>query len=367
MTEKDRYVLYSLLIFLSCFLLGSLHTCGQTYSDTIGYDQMEAYNWSGNWWTGAPTTGFYTNFSKSAPASAVIYGSGGASDEYDWYVLPNVDTLDPNKEYKIQINVGSYRATSTGIYSGVDIDDYLDIQVSTDGGVTYNSELRVTGNNNAYWEYNTKTITKVVNGSVDIYSPSGGGDRTELGDGFSVLELTFPLGTREIAVDILAVADRIGEEWWIDDIFLLGSGGGFSLPIDLVSFTASLNQQNDVSLQWIVASEVNNDYFSISRSYDFYNWELVGTVDGRGNSNVEKIYTMIDTKPTSEITYYRLTQTDYDGNYESFPPISLMYKERGSEIISTVNVQGQQVDGNYRGIVIDIYKDNTIKKRMQNE
>ena len=370
MTEKDRYVLYSLLIFLSCFLLGSLHTCGQTYNDTIGYDQMESYTWSGNWWLNNSNIGFASNIAVSSPASAYFYGTGGGNSpaEYNWYVLPSIDTLNPDEEHKMKFHFSSPRITSTGSTSGIDLADYIDIQVSTDGGVTYNSEVRITGFNNAYWDYNSTTITKVVNGTLDTYTPAGGGDRTLLGDGYSVVELTFPLGVTQIAVDVYVRANAAGEEFWMDDFFMLGSGGGgFALPIDLVSFTASLNEQNDVSLQWIVASEVNNDYFSISRSYDFYNWELVGTVDGRGNSNVEKIYTMIDTKPTSEITYYRLTQTDYDGNYESFPPISLMYKERGSEIISTVNVQGQQVDGNYRGIVIDIYKDNTIKKRMQNE
>lgn len=327
-TNEDTYIKKVFIIFLVSFFLGLCdQMCGQTYEDTVGYDQMEAFNWSGNWWTGAPTTGFYTNYSKSAPASAVIYGSGGGADEYDWYVLPNIDTLDPDQEYKIQINVGSYRATSTGGFSGVDIDDYLDIQVSTDGGVTYNSELRVTGNNNAYWEYNTKTITKVVNGSVDIYSPAGGGDRTELGDGFSVLELTFPLGTREIAVDILAVVDRAGEEWWIDDIFLLGSGGGFSLPIDLISFGIGPNDLGQVVIEWSTASQVNNDYFTIERSLDCEIWEDVKEIPGSGNTNTQIDYHFIDPSPYIGLSYYRLRQTDYDGKTETFTPKSVIIKD----------------------------------------
>ena len=64
---------------------------------------------------------------KSSPASAVIYGTGGGADEFDWYSLPNIDTLEIDQEYKVQINLGSYRFTSTGPNSGVDVDDYIDV------------------------------------------------------------------------------------------------------------------------------------------------------------------------------------------------------------------------------------------------
>ncbi len=181
-------------IKLLILLLSIMHIVnGQTFPDTVAYDQMEGYTWSGNWWVGAATTGFFSNASKSAPASAVIYGTGNANDEYDWYSLPNIDTLDPNQEYKVQLNVGSYRFTSTGPNSGIDASDYIDVQVSTDGGLTYLSEVRITGNNNAYWDFNSKTVSKVVNGNVDIYTPAGGGDRTLAGDGYSIIELIFPL------------------------------------------------------------------------------------------------------------------------------------------------------------------------------
>ena len=92
----------NLYILIFSFLL-SLNIVCQNFNDTIAYDKMELYNWSGNWWSGSPTTGFYTNASISSPASAVIYGSGGGDDEYDWYSLPNIDTLDPTLEYKVQI------------------------------------------------------------------------------------------------------------------------------------------------------------------------------------------------------------------------------------------------------------------------
>ena len=310
-------------IKLLILLLSIMHIVnGQTFPDTVAYDQMESYTWSGNWWVGAATTGFFSNASKSAPASAVIYGTGNANDEYDWYSLPNIDTLDITQEYKVQLNVGSYRFTSTGPNSGIDASDYIDVQVSTDGGLTYLSEVRITGNNNAYWDFNSKTISKVVNGNVDIYTPAGGGDRTLAGDGYSIIELIFPLGTRQIAIDVLAVVDRAGEEFWFDDFFLLGSGSGTSLPIDLLSFTAEADGTS-VDVTWVVSSQVNNDYYIIEKSMDCYTWKEVDRMTGEGNSNTETVYGLTDKHAYIGLSYYRLRQVDYDGKSETFYPVSV--------------------------------------------
>ena len=299
---------------------------GQNFDDTIAFDKMELYNWSGNWYSGAPTTGFFTNASVSSPASAVIYGTGGGADEYDWYSLPNIDTLDPTLEYKVQLNIGSYRLTSTGGFSGIDASDYIDIQVSTDGGLTYLSEIRVTGNNNAYWNYNSKTISKIVDGNLDIYTPAGGGDRTLLGDGYSIIELILPLGTRQVAVDVLAVVDRAGEEFWFDNFFLLGSGSGTSLPIDLLSFMAEADGTS-VDVTWVVSSQVNNDYYVIEKSMDCYEWKEVDRMTGEGNSNTETVYGLTDKHAYIGLSYYRLRQVDYDGNSETFLPVSVNVKD----------------------------------------
>jgi len=313
-------LIYASLVILMVFACDRVN--GQTFPDTVAYDCMEGYNWSGNWWSGAATTGFFTNASKSAPVAAVIYGTGNANDEYDWYSLPNIDTLSIDQEYKVQINLGSYRFTSTGPNSGVDVGDYIDVQVSLDGGLTYNSEIRITGNNNAYWDFNSKAISKVINGTVDIYTPAGGGDRTLVGDGYSVIELIFPLGTRQIAIDVLAVVDRVGEEWWMDDFFLLGSGSGTSLPVDLLSFNANADGTS-VDIDWIVESQINNDYYIIENSLDCYEWKEVNRVEGDGNCNTTKFYSLKDYSPHIGLSYYRLTQVDYDGKLETFYPVSV--------------------------------------------
>jgi len=93
------------------------------------------------------------------------------------------------------------------------------------------------------------------------------------------------------------------------------------LPIELLYFTAEC--ENDaVRLEWATASETNNDYFLIERSNDGLSWTSVGTVDGAGNSMSELNYSLYDVDPIQGKAYYRITQFDFDGQFERFDIIS---------------------------------------------
>ncbi|MCG9911799.1 MAG: T9SS type A sorting domain-containing protein, partial [Flavobacteriales bacterium] len=95
------------------------------------------------------------------------------------------------------------------------------------------------------------------------------------------------------------------------------------LPIVLQSFTAECDN-GMVKLNWITASEINNEIFLIDRSPNLVEWEEVTTVAGAGNSNAPLSYTAVDDRPLNGLSYYRLTQRDYDGTTESFDPISII-------------------------------------------
>jgi hypothetical protein len=86
------------------------------------------------------------------------------------------------------------------------------------------------------------------------------------------------------------------------------------LPIELLSFNAVCDDEK-VNLNWATASETNNDYFTIEHSKDAQTWETVAVMPGAGNSNSTLNYSAIDNQPFSGYTYYRLKQTDYNGNY----------------------------------------------------
>lgn len=84
-------------------------------------------------------------------------------------------------------------------------------------------------------------------------------------------------------------------------------------PVEFVQVKAELISQ-EVILSWSTASEINNDYFTIEKSYDLDNFISIGQVEGAGNSTEMKYYTFTDNRLRPGNMYYRIRQTDFDGN-----------------------------------------------------
>ncbi len=94
------------------------------------------------------------------------------------------------------------------------------------------------------------------------------------------------------------------------------------LPIELLHFSA-ICTINSIKVNWSTASETNNDYFLLERSSDGISFVPIQTIDGAGNSSHELDYHFIDNSVLSnQIYYYRLSQTDYNGQKEYFDVIS---------------------------------------------
>ena len=101
------------------------------------------------------------------------------------------------------------------------------------------------------------------------------------------------------------------------------------LPIDLASFDA-LVEGETVRLKWSTLSEINNSYFELERSLDGQRFEVIGTVEGAGNSNEVLYYSFLDEKPFDGTSYYRLKQTDFDGTSEYFEVVTVKIDVEGT-------------------------------------
>ncbi|MEM6526269.1 MAG: T9SS type A sorting domain-containing protein [Bacteroidota bacterium] len=90
-----------------------------------------------------------------------------------------------------------------------------------------------------------------------------------------------------------------------------------TLPVTLVSFDGNFNEnQGATKLQWVTATEKDNDYFIVQRSSNGKDYQEIGKVDGSGNSTSLVNYSFVDTDPLGGTNYYRLKQVDFDGQYE---------------------------------------------------
>ena len=95
-----------------------------------------------------------------------------------------------------------------------------------------------------------------------------------------------------------------------------------ALPVELYSFTGENSEEKNI-LEWVTASEINNDFFTIEKSDDgIYFHELI-KLNGAGSSSTFKNYFASDDDPYPDITYYRLKQTDFNGDFTYSPVISV--------------------------------------------
>ncbi len=104
--------------------------------------------------------------------------------------------------------------------------------------------------------------------------------------------------------------------------FAAGPGLG-PLPVTLTHFDAACTQQG-VALFWTTESEINNMHFRVERSENLLDWTEIAVVPGAGNSNEPLHYQINDNRPLNGLAYYRITQYDFDGESESFVPVSLV-------------------------------------------
>lgn len=100
--------------------------------------------------------------------------------------------------------------------------------------------------------------------------------------------------------------------------WILGSLNTFSdlsvLPVRLISFEGKVNAAGLAELHWKTAEETSNLGFELQKSLDGRSWELLGWVDGAGDSKTVKSYQFVDREFVTT-SYYRLRQVDADDSY----------------------------------------------------
>lgn len=127
------------------------------------------------------------------------------------------------------------------------------------------------------------------------------------------------------------------------------------LPIELSNFDVSC-VDGQAAIHWTTLSEINNDYFTVSKSTDGIQFTNLVTVPGAGNSNEPLNYTFHDDARQSEAVYYRLSQTDVDGATEYFTPRVFHGCDLDAPIISTEQNRNVRVRGTHiqEVLVVDL-------------
>ncbi len=104
--------------------------------------------------------------------------------------------------------------------------------------------------------------------------------------------------------------------------FGIGSTSANPLPVELISFDAVI-LNNQVTLTWKTATEINSYKFEIERAKTQNNkqltkpiYETIGFIQAAGNSQTVREYSFTDCSVSTGSYIYRLKQIDIDGNFE---------------------------------------------------
>lgn len=95
------------------------------------------------------------------------------------------------------------------------------------------------------------------------------------------------------------------------------------LPVELTSFSGTVDAQNQAMLRWTTASERNAAYFALERSADGVIFAEAGRVTAGGTTTRPLSYQWADPKRLAFLTYYRLRQVDTDGKIQYSSAVAL--------------------------------------------
>lgn len=107
------------------------------------------------------------------------------------------------------------------------------------------------------------------------------------------------------------------------------------LPVALKSYTARLSGGR-VDINWVTSSEKDNASFTIERAGEDQNYVAIATITGAGNSATDKQYAYTDNSPLAGLNFYRLVQTDIDGEKTYFD-IKKIFNQGGTASSVTIS------------------------------
>ncbi|MBB3697158.1 T9SS type A sorting domain-containing protein [Flammeovirga yaeyamensis] len=108
------------------------------------------------------------------------------------------------------------------------------------------------------------------------------------------------------------------------------------LPVELISFTSEIVNDDEIVLNWSTATEINSAFFEVQRSYDQKQWNTLDSIQAAGNSNVTINYSYRDTtfQNINGVVYHRLNQVDLDGNNAYYGPVAVKLNDDESNEVT---------------------------------
>jgi hypothetical protein len=253
----------------------------------------------------------------------------------------NNDTQVPAHGGTYHFYAGGADANPCELYQDIDVSAFstsIDASASTFNFSTWMRSYAM-----AFGVYNDKgkAIVEYRNASSSVLSTYDSGFHGSLSWTQYSDSRVAPVGTRTIRIRLISDATiNSDSDGYFDDIVLTHTT---TLPVSLLSFTSSVSGPG-IEVKWQTATEESNDYFTVKKSEDGINWNILAVQKGSLAAQQLTSYELIDDEPVHGIQYYQLSQTDVDGKTTTFPVIVQAYeKSRAEELVIFPNPADESV------------------------
>ena len=286
-------------------------------NDSTGY--VAAYNGI----TAASTDGGATWTIRGSVPAGNPWDMDMADDKFGWIAATGeriIRTSDGGYSWETQ-----YTGGGLGTY-GI---SFIDRAVGVAGGTGGNTFYTTNGGNNWYAAVTPpgNTVWGIHIAESPVYGTVA---LTACASGYSYISkdggMNWTLEPRQTINTFSDICMTDAAHAWI-----VGNSGGIvayfepsNVPVEMNSFTASVNG-NNVTLNWITATELNNKGFEIQRldmkeveRTGTESWNKIGFVDGKGTLSESVSYVYNDRNLEPGHYSYRLKQIDLDGTTKLF-------------------------------------------------
>ncbi len=274
--------------------------------------------------TGAGTTGGYL-IRNDVTSTTINFPIGTSTSSYTPASVSNTGTSD---HFSVRVFDGVFADGTTGNdESAQGVGKTWDISENTPGGSNLTVGLQHnTSDEGGSFNQNNHFVSHYIG-----TSPNTSGDTTSLSKWDLVFASNLGAGTSPATITTgssISGATLTTRSGFTSDQYFSKSGynNAAPLPITLLKFEAEW-MNDDASLVWVTASEINNSHFEVERSLDNGNtFTTIATVPSRainGSSHSLLSYKFTDVgvkRSVSKTVMYRMIQVDYNSTEEVFGP-----------------------------------------------
>jgi hypothetical protein len=296
---------------------------------------------------GSPALPFSFQAANSSGCLTVRYSSSAILNDYGWSaVITNVPCAEAQPAGNSDCSNATAICTNTA-FNDVSNGPGLDASEGCDACLTgevysnwYTYTIQTSGTlglsitPNAAADYDFTLYRGSCGGLVERCSFSDVVGNTGLGNG--AVDTSEPVTGDSWVANMNVVA---GEVYYLLVNSWTAGGPGFNLnwdltngasldctvlPIELSAFEVEYSPETKgADIYWKTETETNSDYFTIEKSRDGINFEKIFGVQGAGNSIDPIEYFAFDPNVEPGYTYYRLKQTDFNGDFEYSEVVSV--------------------------------------------